>query len=853
HISKEARSQRDIWIGELRRLLAQSSLKALEPDIVILDEFQRFRNLLDEDDPMSLLANEVFKFKDVKVLMLSATPYKMYSLAWEREEDHYEDFYRTVRFLLEGNEHALADLEDGIQSFREAYIQFGSGEDAPLLSAKEKIEGVLRKIMVRTERLAASDDRDGMLIENHVGHDRIQPRDFVAFDNLDSIARHLGSGDQVEYWKSSAYPLNLMESYKIKRQLETSLNSEDGNGLASLLRKGERHLLQWGDVQAYRQIDPENARLRALFTESIDTGNWKLLWMPPSLPYYRPGRAFKGVKEAGQTKSLVFSAWQVVPKVIAVLASYEAERRMLEKSERDFRYDELTVKRSSRLNFARTSGRLVGMPVFCLTYPSWTLATELEPFRIAQSIGEPKTPSLTKVFRRARETVRTLLDEAIGDWPIEKTGRADDRWYWASLAILDWHHHRGLLEAWFEEPDDGLRWEHMVEDRAGEDKETRYAEHVRAFQDLLQQRQALGKPPRDLLNVLTRIALAGPATSTLRAMLKVATIQGMEDQVAAIASAAKVGLGFRTLFNQPQAISLVGSIYQSGAYWTKVLRYAQEGNLQAVLDEYMHVLHEGLGLMGHQGGEIATKLGETLVKATSLRSPSLAFDEIARKTEGGYELRQHRIRCRYALRFGDEKSEGVEQWTRSADVRVAFNSPFRPFILATTSIGQEGLDFHQYCHRVVHWNIPSNPVDLEQREGRIHRYKGHVIRRNLAKRYGLAGIKAANGALDDPWDLMFARAAEDVGKDSGGIRPYWILDADNGYKIERCIPLLPLSREIGRLEWLKKTLVAYRSVIGQPRQQDLMEFLDRNFSGEEIAKFTEAYAIDLSPPSGSPE
>ncbi|MEA3275971.1 MAG: helicase-related protein [Pseudomonadota bacterium] len=61
-------------------------------------------------------------------------------------------------------------------------------------------------------------------------------------------------------------------------------------------------------------------------------------------------------------------------------------------------------------------------------------------------------------------------------------------------------------------------------------------------------------------------------------------------------------------------------------------------------------------------------------------------------------------------------------------VRAAFNSPFRPFVLTSTSIGQEGLDFHPWCHRLVHWNLPGNPVDLEQREGRIHRYKGHAAR-----------------------------------------------------------------------------------------------------------------------------
>jgi ERCC4-related helicase len=69
-------------------------------------------------------------------------------------------------------------------------------------------------------------------------------------------------------------------------------------------------------------------------------------------------------------------------------------------------------------------------------------------------------------------------------------------------------------------------------------------------------------------------------------------------------------------------------------------------------------------------------------------------------------------------------------------VIAAFNSPFWPFVLASTSVGQEGLDFHHYSHAVVHWNIPANPVDLEQREGRVHRYQGHAVRRNVAAGYG---------------------------------------------------------------------------------------------------------------------
>ena len=92
---------------------------------------------------------------------------------------------------------------------------------------------------------------------------------------------------------------------------------------------------------------------------------------------------------------------------------------------------------------------------------------------------------------------------------------------------------------------------------------------------------------------------------------------------------------------------------------------------------------------------------------------------------------------RFTVRLAPHgEDEAGEQ--RTGLVRVAFNSSFRPFVLASTSVGQEGLDFHPYCHRLVHWNLPSNPVDLEQREGRVHRYKSHAVRLNLAAAHGEA-------------------------------------------------------------------------------------------------------------------
>ena len=85
--------------------------------------------------------------------------------------------------------------------------------------------------------------------------------------------------------------------------------------------------------------------------------------------------------------------------------------------------------------------------------------------------------------------------------------------------------------------------------------------------------------------------------------------------------------------------------------------------------------------------------------------------------------------------IGSEDEFGREV-TREDQLRQVFNSPFWPFVLASTSVGQEGLDFHTYSHAIVHWNLPGNPVDLEQREGRVHRYKGHAVRKNVATDFG---------------------------------------------------------------------------------------------------------------------
>src|SRR5687768_7390850 len=131
----------------------------------------------------------------------------------------------------------------------------------------------------------------------------------------------------------------------------------------------------------------------------------------------------------------------------------------------------------------------------------------------------------------------------------------------------------------------------------------------------------------------------------------------------------------------------------------------------------------------------------------------------ARREEGARSLSMRILRCtplisvlRLVKTFHGtpdltEKSKSCVR----ASFREAFNSPFWPFVLATTSVGQEGLDFHLYCHAVAHWNLPSNPVDMEQREGRVHRFKGHAVRKNIAQQHRHSADPALGG---DRWTAM---------------------------------------------------------------------------------------------------
>ena len=69
---------------------------------------------------------------------------------------------------------------------------------------------------------------------------------------------------------------------------------------------------------------------------------------------------------------------------------------------------------------------------------------------------------------------------------------------------------------------------------------------------------------------------------------------------------------------------------------------------------------------------------------------------------------------------------------------------------------------------------------------------------------------------------MCERARSEAPVDTDRI-PYWIYEGS--VRVERRVPMLPFSRELTRLAWLKRSLTVYRLAFGQPRQDDLLEYL----------------------------
>ena len=305
-----------------------------------------------------------------------------------------------------------------------------------------------------------------------------------------------------------------------------------------------------------------------------------------------------------------------------------------------------------------------------------------------------------------------IIEEKYGD---SGNNKEDARWYYLAPMLMD-----GVIYAkhWIED----IVWEMNTDEEdttsevrsSSKDKRNKgfiaHIDKLRSYLDAPEEIH-LGRKPEDLLETLVNMVLGSPAICIYRSNGR---------STARATSLAKV---FVNNFNLPESTAIIDLAYgrcrDDNSHWQNVLKYCKDGCFQAMIDEYIHMLKETAGFQsdGNQYQIVHDMMMDSLKIHTATYIADTYPDFKKRINGADRKSDGCRIRSSYAVGFTKDAGDNSKVVMRKENIRNAFNSPMRPFVLATTSIGQEGLDFHNYCRVIMHWNLPSNPIDV----GRILR------------------------------------------------------------------------------------------------------------------------------------
>ncbi|ABV86596.1 DEAD/DEAH box helicase [Shewanella pealeana] len=816
---------------EVRRLVARCCAGSLQADLFILDEFQRFQSLTDQssDSEESLIARQVFsdegKYQNTKskVLLLSATPFKaMTTLCDEDDESsHHEQLHKLLDFLSHNDVDFVSQYEMNRNLLHSDMLTLSSGtadfESISDTNARS-VEKLLREYIARTERSQISKGFEQLIHSNELccgadfGVEEVQG--YRAVEALNTVfPKGRGGVSLIEFAKSAPWAISFLNGYAFKELYHRNINNPD---VRKLLRKSQsseqnQAWLSQSNVQNYKlnvEESAPNAKIKALSKVIFERSPENLLWSPPCKPYYQFDGVFKGNENF--TKTLLFSSWALVPKALSCLWSYEAERRVLKgKGKRPQYY---SGKNTSPL--LRFEGQST-LNVWHLLYPCKSL---VEVSYLDESLDE--------VLAQQTMLIQSKL-ACLKQYESEERTNSD--WYLLAPMLLD--RQAGEIEH-FEQ------WIQVIESRLSKEGRIKHFAKIKQYFEGCDS-LSLGKMPDDLAKVLAYSSLANPATCAMRT-IQTLWSEGISDHDLVSYSVQFAELTTR-LFNHEYAIPIVKrnikhtliSGQTASPAWYKVLVYCAHGNYQSMLDEYCH-------LLATSGSDVHIATSK-LEHAMGIRSSSEQVHFWEDRTKAKDKCSSS-MRCHFAVPLGNQKLNDDSGLKRVVSVRDAFNSPFRPFVLSSTSIGQEGLDFHWYCRRVVHWNLPNNPIDIEQREGRVNRYKSLVVRQRIAENY-----TPDLGSKTDVWEQLFEKAANGDTNKTSDLEPYWFIPNGTA-KIERIVPTYPMSKEVAKYAEVKRILVLYRLAFGQPRQQELLEsFTDCDIENEEFNRVKDSLIIDLAP------
>ena len=778
-------------LGRMRKALAQAALDSAPPDLIIFDEFQNYRELLtaSADNPLAaqLLAGRE-GIAPPPILLLSATPYRFYAERWETETGSapHVEFFEIIEFL--GGPNLRAEAETQFRRFGDLLHLIGrlpSGSRQTAIdeakSLKRQLEALLAPLMSRTERPVS--DRAGELPPPSI---KIEPHDLEVYRHFTEHVSPKLAGSAIAYWLSVPLPAqSLGDRYQISRNVDFPVARGVPRLRATTCFQPPKDA--WG-----------SAKLRAL-NNIVPAEVLALPWVLPSLPWWRPSGPWAKVTQS--PKMLIFSKFRATPQSLAALVSLEVERKLVGKS--NLPYPDAWKKR--HLNPKPNQGTTLA-----LFHPSPFLIRAVDP------LAMKGTGTVKQIRASARQQIIRALPASIA--PKAPNARSDRRRKpaWAILAAIE------RAQTTPSEREFGLVQKNW----------RRVAPKEVALQTLLKQREdaaAITWLSRNELDALVDMALGAPGIVTGRALYRhlPELFDFQEKHYARLLNFCWTHL--RKYLDRP----VFWSVLPGDDATQKYQKASIDGCLEAVLDEHFWLRKSKLspdGLIEDLSAALAANVGTFGFKGSKKR------DKI-------------RIRCHVAVPFGGAEAEARRRshdndeppLARSEEIRGAFNTPFWPHILATTSVGQEGLDFHSWCDRLGHWDLCSSPVDLEQREGRVQRFGGLNVRQPLARQLGEQALLQAKDQASSPWDIIAYDADKAFADDKTGLSPWWTMA---GSDLKRHVFALPQSRDIDRFAQLKRQRLLYRLVLGQPDQQDLVELLSQH--DIETTRLLQSLTLNLS-------
>lgn len=794
-------------------------------NLIIMDEFQRFEDVLDDVNEPNSVSHHLLNKSEAPVLLLSATPFKMYTSTWDEGAHHDKQMIRLLRFLYGGEVNGVERVDEITKLLHRYRYQLldaaaNRGDHEERLKTKLKLESLIGHVMVRTERRALS----GTLMEpkdsTSTGY-VMDVKDIQHYFMLKSSKIEGFDSAIMAYWQSSPYLLSFCDTqYQFKRKF-----LKDAKHIHKLLAKQQfaslrKHMVLTPEVRNLNtKLTITHPRLRALMKRCFeDQRSVQWLWLPPSKPYWKPGGVFAASDSVSPSKLLVFSNWRFVPRAVASLLSLEAERELFKK----------WGKRNNEIRAMKISSEEGGTH-FTVLYPSLFLADIVSPLEIVAKLTTQKTESISwnklktealRILRRKLKdigvkitTKGTISPHRVYQWLVRLDALRDME---GTTIALD-----GMAINLNHESTDENKSLSMWRDRIISE---------------LEEGGQLAIPEKGV-ELLALIALASPATTLLRSMrTHFPDVDSAKIHNLAMSFSMYTLRGYLTKAN---VYSIIKKTDKRSKYWNDILAYGIHGNIQAMWDEY-------IAMLSMEDTEPKRVLG-TIQKALGMSERGLTADSFS-KSGFKQSIPMPIGFCRpYSDDQKEEKAEGKDR------VRQAFNSPFWPHVLVTTSVGQEGLDFHRYCRELVHWNLPVNPIDFEQREGRINRYRSLAVRQSVGEEISwLDAFNTSNSKR--PWDLLFSAATlrkpEDV-KD-GDLWPDWVFygEKENGKsRLIRHVWLFPFSKENMRYQRMRELVVLYRLAFGQPNQEDFLKSLQARVSNSGVneAELAKRYMIDLAP------